>query len=544
MSRLKYMLLFVSLLCLPFFLACSAAEDTVVDGDGEGLDGDLDGDVDGDGESTVDGDELSDGDGAELDGDVEQELEAEFDLDIEIPDAPTSHPVPDGEAAHVFDFTTDEVNLSRWRQRDAGTGFAGAADWTLVAEGLVQWDLLNEVAEVDPLPSKSDFMSTEVRQEQQPFDFTALQMELIVGLNGGGFGLTLGDGDHQVLLCFDEEACGGSFVRWTRKGRSLALEEVAFDFPINSSHSLLVSIIDGWGLVSVDDEYLLAAWLGRELHGTVGIFDYLVQGLVVESLSVWGETTAKRTTPMRDWAVIAHRGYGNSGKGNPYPENTIPAAQMGHAMGADYLEIDVNLTADDVPVVIHDTTLNGTTDCSGPVADKTWAEVSLCLIDDKSPWAGEDIGVPRLDDMIDQVPGARWFIEIKSVGDDDANQRLVEEVMAVMADKNLLAESWVISFNYEMLAAAKEIEQDVQAAWVLVAQGDDTIADALEADIDALDLGTVILDADYISTAHEAGLDVYIWTVDQQSAFEQWIEDGVDGITTNRPARLAATAWP
>ena len=103
--------------------------------------------------------------------------------------------------------------------------------------------------------------------------------------------------------------------------------------------------------------------------------------------------------------VFAHRGGAQLA-----PENTMPAIDNGMALGADGLEIDVQLSADGIPVVIHDQTLDRTTDRTGPVSALTAAELARVdagfhfELDGKHPFRGQGIGVPLLDDVLAKHP--------------------------------------------------------------------------------------------------------------------------------------------
>jgi glycerophosphoryl diester phosphodiesterase len=111
--------------------------------------------------------------------------------------------------------------------------------------------------------------------------------------------------------------------------------------------------------------------------------------------------------------VFAHRGGARLA-----PENTMAAIDNGMRLGADGLEIDVQLSADGIPVVIHDRTLERTTDCSGPVQSLTAAELAAVdaafhfTLDGTRPFRGQGIGVPMLDAVLAKHH-TRIIIEMK-----------------------------------------------------------------------------------------------------------------------------------
>src|SRR6185503_872826 len=122
--------------------------------------------------------------------------------------------------------------------------------------------------------------------------------------------------------------------------------------------------------------------------------------------------------------VFAHRGGAKLA-----PENTMVAIDNGMALGSDGLEIDTHLSADGIPVVIHDPTLDRTTDRTGPVSALTAAELARVdagfrfEVDSLFPFRGQGHGVPRLDDVLKKHPKARVIIEMK--GGDPALARAV-----------------------------------------------------------------------------------------------------------------------
>ncbi len=101
------------------------------------------------------------------------------------------------------------------------------------------------------------------------------------------------------------------------------------------------------------------------------------------------------------------------------PENTIPAAEKAFDLGADFVEIDVRVSADNVPFVIHDRTLDRTTNGTGLVADLAADDIDQL---DAGSWFGPDflgLPVPRLDDMYEVASGrGRLYVEIKTADPD------------------------------------------------------------------------------------------------------------------------------
>ena len=114
---------------------------------------------------------------------------------------------------------------------------------------------------------------------------------------------------------------------------------------------------------------------------------------------------------VMSFLVIAHRGYSSEA-----PENTLPAFDLAVSRGFRHVELDVQLTADGVPIVIHDATLNRTTDGSGPVSKATLSDI-LGL--DAGSWFGDrsyrGVGVPTLSEVLARYSAnLHLHIELKS----------------------------------------------------------------------------------------------------------------------------------
>jgi glycerophosphoryl diester phosphodiesterase len=258
-------------------------------------------------------------------------------------------------------------------------------------------------------------------------------------------------------------------------------------------------------------------------------------GLVFGLSALWVAVTAS--------AVInqGHRGTGTNSPLNPFPENTIPSFLQAFTEGADMVELDCTLSADDEVVVIHDDTLDRTTDCTGAVYDKTLAEIQACDAAVGTPLEGTGVVVPTLTEVFAALDAAKYTgeinIEIKSgleglVGADHLAARVVEEVTAAGWDARII-------FSSFSLAILDEIEL-LDAAWVtaFITSEVNVNAQADLADAHALDG----LHPYYAQTfgpsvtyAHDLGLFVNVWTVDLAFAMQTMIDREVDGIITNEP---------
>jgi glycerophosphoryl diester phosphodiesterase len=235
--------------------------------------------------------------------------------------------------------------------------------------------------------------------------------------------------------------------------------------------------------------------------------------------------------------IVAHRGYSALA-----PENTLAAFRLAWEKGTDACENDIYLTTDQQLVVIHDKDTKRTAGLSLDVAKSSAAQLlSLDVGSWKgAQWSGEKL--PTLQQCLDTMPQGkqRFFIEIK-VGPEIVPA--LQQVLEPMQDR--AAQLAVISFNHAAAVLTKTTMPWLQVYFLASGKTKakqprtdlaELIADAKLHHFDGLDLG-----ADWpwsealVKQVHEAGLKLYVWTVDKPEDIRKLAQLGVDGITTNDP---------
>ncbi len=195
-------------------------------------------------------------------------------------------------------------------------------------------------------------------------------------------------------------------------------------------------------------------------------------------------------------------------------------------------ELDVRSTRDGAVVVIHDETVDRTTNGHGAVADLTLEEMQ-CLdagIKFGAKFQGERI--PTLEEVMKAVRGRLGLnIEIK----EGAVER---QVCELMRSCDALATSMVSSFEWKALEKVSAIDPDIRIG-LLAEKNPDALIDAASAmHAYAVNPRFDLADTAFCEKAHARGLKVLVWTVDAPEAMRILIAAGVDGIMTNYPARL------
>ena len=225
---------------------------------------------------------------------------------------------------------------------------------------------------------------------------------------------------------------------------------------------------------------------------------------------------------------IAHRGASGT-----FPENTLSAFRAAVDAGADMCELDVQLTRDGAVVVIHDDTVERTTDGKGEVAKLTLEE--LKRLDAGAKFKGSAIKgerIPTLDEVFEVTSGKCGLnIELKAAG-------VEAQVAQIMQARNAFGDSIVSSFDWDYLKKIQQLHFNIRVGLLAEEKPVDLMMNAVAMRAHSINPRWDMVTADLCKAAHERGLKVYTWTVDADARMRALIECGVDGIMTNYPERL------
>lgn len=218
-------------------------------------------------------------------------------------------------------------------------------------------------------------------------------------------------------------------------------------------------------------------------------------------------------------------------------ENSMSSFRRAVSEGFHYLETDVHATSDGVVVVHHDRTLDRTTDAYGAVVSQTWRHVRRARIGGVEP-------ISRLEDVLEELPDALFNIDIKA---DSA----VEPVLAVLHKVNAWSRVCLASFSDTRLARMRRLA----GPRLLTAMGPRAVATLwLFGRLSPLPAsGTMhghmvqipvrhglltLVDRRMLRQAHRRGLEMHVWTVNDEAEMRRLLGLGVDGLITDRPDML------
>lgn len=241
--------------------------------------------------------------------------------------------------------------------------------------------------------------------------------------------------------------------------------------------------------------------------------------------------------------VVAHRGGAALA-----PENTLGAFANAIRLGAEWVECDVHLSRDSAVVVMHDPTVDRTTDGHGELRDLSLADLRALDAAAHAPGAHAREPVPTLAELLDLARGRIGVqVEIKLDARGRRDPGIERRVVDLVNARGMRSQVIVISFDVPTLREVKRIDPAITTGFLL---GDDwfrdrggdgarTLADAIGmTGADWFLPAAPPVDSALVRAAHARGVRVGVWTLDRPEDLAKWSAIGVDAITTNRPDAL------
>lgn len=227
--------------------------------------------------------------------------------------------------------------------------------------------------------------------------------------------------------------------------------------------------------------------------------------------------------------ITAHRGASSAA-----PENTMFAFQAAAESGADYIELDVQLTSDGQLVVFHDEKLDRVTDGKGKLSDFTYEELQRLSAGIKFGGEFADAKIPLLSEVFEELDGDILYnVEIKDYGNTDET---VLKTVETIEEYGLENSCYITSFSYNVLKKVKAVSPDIKTG--LIANSAASSINKLKY-IDALSMNHLFVNSSVVNNAHQNGKRIFVWTVDNTNDIRRMSSLGVDNIITNRPDKAA-----
>ena len=261
----------------------------------------------------------------------------------------------------------------------------------------------------------------------------------------------------------------------------------------------------------------------------------LAMALVVAAAVLGGATAAAQgmIAPL----FAAHRGGAQL-----WPENSLLAFRNALELRADFLELDVHLSRDGELVVIHDPTLDRTTTGTGPVRDRTLAELGALRLKDRSGAITEE-HIPTLDQVVELAAAGKrqLLLEIKTDERRQPYPGIEERVLAALDRHRFVPFTVVMAFEGATWRRVRQLRPEARVAALYSSRMLSSFA--VDAELQALrqagvafvGLHQALVTAEVAKQARLAGLTLGVWTVNEREAIARFIDQGVGVVITDRP---------
>ncbi len=224
--------------------------------------------------------------------------------------------------------------------------------------------------------------------------------------------------------------------------------------------------------------------------------------------------------------VTAHRGASGLA-----PENTKTAIVKAMELGSDFSELDVQETEDGELILLHDGSLERTTNITGNIWEKKYTD--LKDVDAGSWFSGDFSGeaIPTLESIIDTVfDSMKLNIELKMNGH---QKQLTELVVDLITRKKFIDQCIVTSFDREAVRKVKELNPKIKTGYIFSNFPENE--DIYSAEFDLISINKKLVTQELVDKAHKHGKEVHVWTVNKSEEMKRMIKFGVDSIITNYP---------
>ncbi|ATO49271.1 glycerophosphodiester phosphodiesterase family protein [Brevibacillus laterosporus] len=236
---------------------------------------------------------------------------------------------------------------------------------------------------------------------------------------------------------------------------------------------------------------------------------------------------------------MAHRGW--SGRA---PENTMAAIKLALAEpGIQAIEVDVQLSKDGIPVLIHDFTLDRTTNGSGPVKDHTFEQLREWSA---GSWFAEEFSneqIPALEELFQAASQhtCRLNVELKTAG--NLYPLLAEKVVELVEAHELASQVCLTSFDHEIIKRVKELQPSIKTGLIITGKPVLLREQLAKTGATILSMAYPYLTKDFVQMMLEEGFEIFAWTIDDENEIERISEWHPNiYICTNHPDRMLSLA--
>ncbi len=233
-------------------------------------------------------------------------------------------------------------------------------------------------------------------------------------------------------------------------------------------------------------------------------------------------------TLYQEQLLIGHRG------GDYGVENTIESVVFAGLNGADYVEIDVLLSRDNVPIVIHDNNLKRLAGTSQKISNLTAKEIKEITIRS----GGKESKIPTLEELTREVKGRiKLLVEFKTHGQE--KESIVDKTIEVLEKEGVLGDTIFHTSSIKIIEEFSQKHDNLPLGYVFIGKiGDFTSGKMSKLPVDFVSAEESLINKKMIKAIHKSGKAVFAWTINDEYKAERLLELGVDGLITDYPVEM------
>ena len=228
---------------------------------------------------------------------------------------------------------------------------------------------------------------------------------------------------------------------------------------------------------------------------------------------------------------------GHRGAASLAPENTLVSIEQAAKAGASWVEIDTQLSADGIPMVFHDRTVDRCTNGTGNIAD---LDLTALKTLDAGSWFGSEFAgttIPTLSEALDKCLELELTLNLEiKIYDDKAIKPLVDQVIALIKQKDFPSEKLLISsFKKEALSLCQQMMPEVKRGFICEVWNDFSLESLKSLDLYSIHIDHRVLDEKTAKAIKDSGAVLKIWTLNDPQLAAKYFNLGVDNIITDVP---------
>lgn len=278
-----------------------------------------------------------------------------------------------------------------------------------------------------------------------------------------------------------------------------------------------------WRILEIALELVQALLVRARAHFKLVVIWTLI---LIVGLSVYGEESVGPIYEKQ--LLIGHRG------GEYGVENTIESLMYAGNNGADYIEMDVLLTKDNVPVVIHDNSLKRLGNRPDSISDLTLEEVMEVTIRAD----GLEANIPSLTQLAREVKGkTKLLLEFKTHGKEEAS--IIDKTIEILEEEGILDETIFHTSEEKIINEFNEKYEELPIGYVFIGKlGSFSAKKMSKMPVDFISAEESLINKNMLREVHKSGKPVFAWTINDDYKAERLLEMGVDGIITDYPVEM------